>query len=126
MSDVEISSCEYWKQRVIEASEAHYADIKLIGDALIAEANDRGWCSVYDSFVDDLNKQLTISLPSREREFFVTQTYRLTRTRTIFATTTEDAGSRAEIAFHVSDLESNDWEVTDFSFSGEEIDDIGE
>jgi len=45
-------------------------DIQVIGEALIAEAKERGWCSDYDDFVDAVNKDLKrSSLPTRVVDF---------------------------------------------------------
>ncbi len=45
-------------------------DIQIIGEALIAEAKERGWCSDYDDFVDGVNNDLKrSSLPTRVVDF---------------------------------------------------------
>ena len=44
-------------------------DIEAIGNRLISEAEDRGWCGVYDEVIEDLNSHLYMELPSRERTF---------------------------------------------------------
>lgn len=53
--------------------------VEMIGEALIEEAQRRGWCSEYDDFVEKLNDRLPLGyeLPTREREFEVTLTYRV-------------------------------------------------
>ena len=45
------------------------SDIEKIGERLISEAEDRGWCGVYDEVIEDLNSHLYMELPSRERTF---------------------------------------------------------
>lgn len=45
------------------------SDIEKIGQRLISEADDRGWCSVYDDVINDLNRELHMELPLRERTF---------------------------------------------------------
>jgi hypothetical protein len=45
-------------------------DIQVIGEALIAEAKERGWCADYDDFVDGVNNDLKRgSLPTRVVDF---------------------------------------------------------
>jgi hypothetical protein len=44
---------------------AHEADIALIGSALLEEAEERGWCDVFDGVVDTLNARLNVELPTR-------------------------------------------------------------
>ncbi|MGA1438005.1 MAG: hypothetical protein ACO35F_11055 [Ilumatobacteraceae bacterium] len=44
-------------------------DIEVIGNRLISEAEDRGWCDAYDDVIADLNSQLYMELPTRERTF---------------------------------------------------------
>lgn len=44
-------------------TEVHAQDIKTIGEKLIILAQSRGWCDEYDSFIGDLNKQITCPLP---------------------------------------------------------------
>ncbi|MEU4244289.1 hypothetical protein [Actinoplanes sp. NPDC026619] len=58
--------------RAVTAEQRHHDDIALIGEKLIAEADDRDWCEVYDEFVDKLNINLHIELPLRERDYTVT------------------------------------------------------
>lgn len=45
------------------------SDIEKIGERLISEAEDRGWCDAYDDVIADLNSQLYMELPTRERTF---------------------------------------------------------
>jgi len=57
-----------------KAREAHRNDIRIIGERLNVEANDREWCAEYDQAVESLNSNLSISLPTREveKEFRIT------------------------------------------------------
>lgn len=61
-----------WERELTGPSDAHQADIAAIGARLIEEANQRGWCSVFDRAVEDLNQTLTVKLPVRDRWFTVT------------------------------------------------------
>lgn len=47
--------------------------IRMIGEALREEAEERDWCSEYDEFVKKLNERLPngVELPTRQREFRV-------------------------------------------------------
>lgn len=56
-------------------TDQHRADIETISRILITEANDRGWCSEYDTIVERINEQITVPLLKRR------QTYQITFTR---------------------------------------------
>jgi hypothetical protein len=60
------------------AVRQHRSDIAAIGQRLLDEADDRGWCDEYDTVVDELNKLLTVPLPTRERDFEVEIEVRVT------------------------------------------------
>jgi hypothetical protein len=60
------------------AVRQHRSDIAAIGERLLAEADDRGWCDAYDTVVADLNKLLTVALPTRERDHDVEIEIRVT------------------------------------------------
>lgn len=53
------------------AKTRHTDDIEHIGSALIAEAEERGWCSQYDEFINKVNRILHIELETRERTYVV-------------------------------------------------------
>lgn len=59
------------QRRLEEARELHRGDIETIGERLISEANDRSWCGQYDEIVDELNRDLSVELPTREKEYTV-------------------------------------------------------
>lgn len=50
----------------------HKKDIDYIGRCLIDQANERGWCNLYDDFVNELNGHILYSLPVRHRDYLVT------------------------------------------------------
>lgn len=57
-------------QTQLNAVRNNYShDIEAIGNRLISEAEDRGWCDAYDEVIADLNSQLYMELPTRERTF---------------------------------------------------------
>jgi len=59
-------------------------DFDRLCDALLREAEDRDWCSMYDDFVADVNRTLTVhTIPTREQEFDVTMTVQVTLTTTV-------------------------------------------
>ncbi|MEU7906401.1 hypothetical protein [Actinoplanes sp. NPDC049118] len=88
------AAVEQQRQRADAAEQRHRDDIARIGERLIQEADDRGWCRVYDRVIDELNEDLTIELPLRERVFDVTTTIEL-RIR-VTATSEEAARGLAE------------------------------
>lgn len=65
-------------ERLEQTQSRHHADITGIGERLIEEAQDRGWCSDYYTIVDQLNKQLTVELPVRELDHEVEADIRVT------------------------------------------------
>lgn len=75
--------------------------VELIGERLMQEADKRGWCSEYDSFVDDINGELPhgFELPVREREYEVrwtqTVTVNVDMTATFTASDEDEAISMA-------------------------------
>ena len=64
---------------LLEAAEAdnqavrsrHAHDIAIISERLITEADDRGWCDVYDDVVSALNNDLYLKLEERSRDYTV-------------------------------------------------------
>jgi hypothetical protein len=56
------------RERLDQARDAHRRDIETIGDALIEQAEDRGWCEIFDSVVEELNGNLSIPLRVRARD----------------------------------------------------------
>jgi hypothetical protein len=60
------------------AVRQHRSDIAAIGQRLLDEADDRRWCDQYDTVVDELNKLLTVTLPTRDRDHDVEIDVRVT------------------------------------------------
>jgi hypothetical protein len=60
------------RQRTDAAVYRHRSDVALIGQRLIAEADDRDFCDDFEKFVDDINTELTVQLPRREHDYTVT------------------------------------------------------
>lgn len=98
---------KYYEQAWRTAVQAHANDIERIGTALLAEAEQRGWCDDYDRFVEELNERLSKQLEVRTRDYDVEVEYNVTVRRTINASSYEDA--RDELKESVeSDLDSID------------------
>lgn len=91
-------------------------DIDYIGEQLIIAADNHDLCGIYDSLIERINEKLRYPLASREKEWLVTQTYRVTRVSTITARSAEDAMEIAHVAQNRTDLADRDWEYTDISF----------
>lgn len=99
----------------------HESDIAKISEALIEAADERDWCSEYDSFIGDLNNELYLELSSRKRDYELT--VRVTRTVYADVTITVEATSEdeAEALFdeetyvYLDDLPRyiSDWEEED-------------
>jgi hypothetical protein len=53
------------KQATTTAEAYHQADIDLLSERLIQEANDREWCETYDDVVADINQHLHRPLDTR-------------------------------------------------------------
>lgn len=56
------------RERLDASRDAHRRDIETIGDALIEQAEDRGWCEIFDEVVQELNGNLSIPLRVRARD----------------------------------------------------------
>ena len=82
------------RERLGEAREQHASDIATIGNKLVIEADYRGWCAEFDTIVNELNSDLHVTLPTREREYTVT--LEVTVVINVTATSEEDARSQAE------------------------------
>lgn len=56
--------------------------IYIIGERLLTEADDRGWCAEFDEIIDDVNANLPsyLQLPTRSKDYTVTwtETYTIT------------------------------------------------
>jgi hypothetical protein len=85
----------YWQTNCGNSRTSHRNDIKLISEALMAEAETRGWCDDYDKFVSGLNSRLVVSLEEREHEYEVSATFLLKVSTTIKARNIDDANDQA-------------------------------
>ncbi|GIF01088.1 hypothetical protein [Paractinoplanes rishiriensis] len=76
-----------------DAQRRHREDVELIGEKLLKEAEDRGWCKEFDEVIGALNAGLHIELATRDRDFTVTATVELRLTVT--AVSEDDARDQA-------------------------------
>ena len=106
---------ELLEERLATAHRNHEADIKCIGDRLMAEAEEREWCNVYDEVISELNRRLHVELPVREREYTVEVEVTGTLRVLVVATSESDAQDIAEskIQFRYWDTGDSDVEIYD-------------
>jgi hypothetical protein len=111
----------YWQTAANNSRGNHKDDVRRISEALIEEANTRGWCDDYDKFVEKLNSRLTVALETREREYEVSATYILKVSTKITARNIDDANDQAgeldlddyncSIRGDYDDIEFNDLDI---------------
>lgn len=85
----------FWQTNSSNSRRNHQSDIKIIGEALIEEADNRGWCDDYDKFVNSLNSRLSVGLEERNHDYEVTATFIVTVSTTINARDEDDANDQA-------------------------------
>lgn len=85
----------YWHTYYNNSRGNHKDDVRKISEALMAEADARGWCDDYDKFVDGLNNRLVVGLEQREHEYEVSATFLLKVSTTIKARNIDDANDQA-------------------------------
>lgn len=87
-----VRQCYEASQADAAASRArHREDIEIIGTRLIEEAEERGWCDVYDDVISDLNDKLFMKLEERMRDYTVE-----VRAMVTFKITVEDQHSKKD------------------------------
>lgn len=112
--------------QVQEARRAHEEDIRIIGEALLEEAERQDWCARFDDAVSDINTRLAIPLPEREREYEVTVTgyvkTAFTHTLTITLRGSEDVDEAAREAAReaMGDVSAFDLDLDTYSSEIEE------
>jgi len=89
------ASVSYWEDRYNQEAARHRADIAIIGERLIFEADQRGWCEQYDKVIEDLNAKLHVELPARAREYEVSVSFLVHMNVTVTADSPEEAQSEA-------------------------------
>lgn len=78
------------------ARRRHAEDVSTIGEALLSEAESRGWCSDFDEIVDGLNGRLSVELPTRTREYVVSVPVTFYVSVPVTARSEEDAQDEAD------------------------------
>lgn len=87
---------------VVSADRRHVADVELIGEALLVQADERKFCEDFDHFVAGLNRRLSVPLPVRSQDFMVHASVSVSFTVT--ATNEDDARRQADTV--MGDVES--------------------
>ena len=111
----EANHADAWVKKYDQARDEARRAIDMIGERLIDESNNRGWCSEFDDLIDQANSNLPgwLQLPSREREYEVTwtETYYVTVNRS----TTVNARNEEHACELVGDMglcgEADDYEM---------------
>lgn len=101
------------QKELVLSMERHRRDVATIGSALIDEANERGWCSQYDDFVDTVNGDLHNKLPVRNKPYVITQTYRVVRVLHVEESSADNAADHADTMSRADDIERDGWRVED-------------
>src|SRR5262245_15810712 len=100
------------QHRLVERIRLHEQDIRIIGDRLVQEAEDREWCDTYDDVVGEMNQQLHVELPTRHiwQEFQATASLRV-KVHPNHRSARSDA--RAMVVEELSRLDEGDyhWEI---------------
>jgi hypothetical protein len=100
------------REAAITRRAEHEADIERISSMLLAEAEQRDWCTQYDDFVEKLNNLLNIPLETRHRDY--TAEIRVTVSYTAVPSQAQDmAGDIAYALYSYGDsLGSYEYAVT--------------
>lgn len=79
------------------AIDHHEIDIAMIGQHMIQEAEDRGWCEKFDDIIDELNDGgLFVKLPTRRVPWDVAVVYQVELRASVQAATEDEALDRAD------------------------------
>lgn len=89
------------RDRYQSNADAYSQDFYTVGEALMQEAERRGWCDEYDEFVESVQGNLSrLELPTRQQEYEVTVTgtavVSWSHTVTVTAKSEDDAISMVE------------------------------
>ena len=94
------------------------ADFSIVSDALLEEAQNRGWCEEYDEFVDRVNRDTKrMDLQNCEVEYEVT----VQRIRTVYEQVSVIVSGRRGISER--DLRDSAFESAEMSYDWNEVDD---
>jgi hypothetical protein len=101
----------------------HEHDLETIGQRLIEESDERGWCDEFDRIIDDVNESLHGTLPLRVQEFdlIVDVVIPSSTTVTVKARNEQEAvdlvQSNPSEYINMEDFYIDDYEVADVSIS---------
>lgn len=110
-----------YAQQAGQNRNLHIADIEAIGEALLIWTEENGREEEYDEFLKNINQGLTFPLVTRERDFTITETYTVTRSCSVRASSAEEAYDSVAVAYSVDALEYDEWCVDDISLSGYDV-----
>jgi hypothetical protein len=71
-TDGAIADTDRMRLQFERAVSNHQHDLQTIGDRLIEESDDRGWCDEFDRIINDVNESLYGELPTRYQDFELT------------------------------------------------------
>lgn len=129
---------EQRKQRQYdEFRQQAYSALEIIGERLIQESEDRGWCDEFDRIISEVNESLPgpFALPEREKEYEVSWTetvmVRIDRSITVRARNVDEAMQTApEEIDSISNSEVVDavrygsWEVDEYADHDYEVQEV--
>jgi hypothetical protein len=98
------------------ARNNHADDISAISTALMQEAEERDWCSVYDNFVSDLNSRLHVELATRVCDYNVELVVQVKFTGNFEASNADDAIDAARDSFTAYSYGGAELSVDDYDF----------
>lgn len=99
------------QNQLTRLSAQYDQDILFIGEQLLQEATERGWCSDFDKFVKRLNTSLHRELITRVKTYRVEKKITVTIYQSVDATSEEDADFNSDAI----DISTNSaWEVDDW------------
>jgi hypothetical protein len=114
-----------WQVLADKYRTQHYEDIAVIRDRLVAEAENRGWCSEFDDIIEEVNQKLHVEMERRESEYELVVSFSVSGSTTVRVTAT----SAEEAAAFVRDdadafLDVDEIVVDAARYGGFDIDDI--
>ena len=123
----------YTQQEMTNRTNEVMEDGYKITNAIYDKAREMDWCSEYDDWADDVNKNLKyFEIPLMRREYAVT--YTLERTQTVEVTVQvtardeDDAENQADEAYDTDDLVNkvtdNEWRTTNETIESTEAQEI--
>ena len=114
-----------------------YRAIEIIGERLIKEAEDRGWCDDFDRIISDVNEMLpgSFALPEREKEYEVSwkETILVTLDRSVTVRARNEDEARDEARSEAESIDVNEiigavryggWEVDEYADVDYEVSEV--